>query len=82
MTEEKPGREGRLYEAARSIGLDEDEAERATADALRRLDWRLRRGGKECVTCRKTKTVGEFGLDSSRRDGLHNSCRACRSVKG
>jgi hypothetical protein len=79
---EEPGREVRLFEAGLSIGLDEDEAERASASALERLEWRRRRGGKECASCHETKRVADFGLDSSRRDGLHNSCRACRSVKG
>ena len=32
---------------------------------------------KQCNTCRKTKPIGEFYADSTGRDGLKSSCKAC-----
>lgn len=59
---------------------DDDEAERLTEAALRRLEWRKRHGGKECASCHEAKPVSEFGQDSRERDGLHRICRSCRNA--
>lgn len=58
---------------------DAGEAMQLAEDALRRLDWRARRGRKECATCHEDKPVAAFTLDSSRADGLTPQCRECRS---
>lgn len=34
-------------------------------------------GMKRCSKCGEVKAVGEFGLDRSRKDGLHSNCKKC-----
>ena len=37
---------------------------------------------KACASCMGEKTVGEFGANRSRRDGLNAYCRPCARAKG
>lgn len=70
--------EERLAQTAARYDGPDDEASRLLAQALRRRDWRLRRGGKECASCHTVRPVAAFGADASRRDGLNPRCRSCR----
>lgn len=36
-------------------------------------------GKKECTKCREVKSLKEFGVDSSRRDGYASRCKNCRA---
>ena len=54
-----------------------DEAEDLAASVRARLAWRLRRGHKACRACGLDRPPGAFRSDSSRRDGLYPTCRAC-----
>lgn len=36
---------------------------------------------KKCSKCSEIKPTAEFNKDSSKRDGLHSSCRACDNIK-
>ena len=65
---------------ARYDGPD-NEAARLAEDALRRLAWRKRRGGKGCPTCAETKPVSAFGPDVRKPDGLDPRCRACEAAR-
>ncbi len=58
-----------------------DEGAKLASEALRRLEWRRRRGGKVCSRCSEGKPLAAFGADSSRDDGLAFYCRACRSAE-
>lgn len=53
------------------------EAEALRQAAFRRLQWRRRRGGKDCARCGQTKPVTAFGPDGRKTDGLQGICRAC-----
>lgn len=70
--------EDRITTAAARYDGPDDEAARLTEQTLRRRDWRLRRGGKTCVRCARTKPTSDFSIDSRERDGLNRRCRACR----
>ncbi len=37
---------------------------------------------KYCKSCDLNRPVSDFGKDSSRKDGLHNKCKLCRSKTG
>ena len=45
-----------------------------------RLSWRIEHGFKVCARCRKEKKPVEFRSNSSRRDGLHHTCRRCENA--
>ncbi len=62
--------------AARYDG-DDDEVRLLEANALRRLEYRRRRGGKECPRCEETKPVSAFRRHSGKSDGLYAVCRDC-----
>ncbi|WGH20353.1 hypothetical protein SEA_MAGUCO_61 [Arthrobacter phage MaGuCo] len=66
--------------SARYDGGD-GEAARLTAEALARLAWRKRRGGKVCVRCGQARQVGDFARDSRRPDGLAYACRSCEAAR-
>ena len=55
------------------------EASALAADAMRRLAWRRRRGGKVCAACGEAKALSEFGPDDRKPDGLDPRCRPCAS---
>jgi hypothetical protein len=59
---------------------EDDEAARLAEAALRRLDWRRRRGGKECSRCGAVLPVSAFGPDLRRPDGLRYVCRPCEAA--
>lgn len=42
---------------------------------------RTANGEKRCTKCKQWKTVAEFGLDRSRRDGRDATCFVCRRVR-
>jgi hypothetical protein len=65
---------------ARYDGPD-NEAARLTADALRRLEWRRRRGGKVCPACGEAKPVSAFGPRTDAPDGLRSACRPCEAAR-
>lgn len=71
--------EERLIEAGLRSGMTDEEARLAASDAVRRQEWRLRRGFRECSSCREKKPVAEFRRNVSRRDGRHHACRDCES---
>lgn len=35
---------------------------------------------KVCTKCETNKPLSHFGKDTSKRDGLHSSCKACRKI--
>ncbi|WNN93710.1 hypothetical protein SEA_CALLINALLBARBZ_60 [Arthrobacter phage CallinAllBarbz] len=72
----------RLAAVAMQYDGEDHEGERLLSAALRRLEYRARHGGKQCLSCREILPVSAFGADSSRRDGLRYYCRTCRSTKG
>lgn len=74
--------EDRLAEVTARYDDEDGEAARLLEQALARLAWRKRRGGKECSACGETRPVSEFGPDGSRRDGLAHRCRACDAGRG
>lgn len=45
--------------------------------ALARLAWRLRRGGKDCSQCGEALPLDAFAPRMDAPDGLRGICRAC-----
>jgi hypothetical protein len=56
-----------------------DEGAKLASEALRRLEWRRRRGGKVCSRCADAKPLEAFGPDARKGDGLDDRCRQCAS---
>lgn len=69
-------RESALRRACAGYGEDGDVLYLA---AKRRLEWRRRRGGKECFSCGESLPMGRYGPDLRTPDGLRASCRACEN---
>lgn len=46
---------------------------------LARLEWRRRRGRKECSACGEALPTSSFGPDTRRKDGLRSACRPCEA---
>lgn len=66
-----------IARVARKYDGADDEAARLKADALARLEWRKRRGRKQCDRCGEAKPVSAFSRDSTRADGLLRRCKSC-----
>ena len=60
---------------------DPTEVDAFVESVKRRLAWRIERGYRTCSKCNENKKPGEFGVNPSRRDGLHHECRECRRRK-
>jgi hypothetical protein len=72
--------EERVRLVAQRYDGEDDEARLLEEATLRRLLWRLRRGGKECGVCREVKPLTAYGMDSRERDGRRRECRECRRI--
>lgn len=35
---------------------------------------------KRCHSCKQSKSLSEFGRDSTRKDGLHGKCKSCKII--
>lgn len=69
--------EERIAAAAARYDGPDGEAALLTVQALRRRDWRLRRGGKVCSRCGRTYPLSAFGPRPDLADGLERRCRKC-----
>lgn len=67
--------------ASTATKYDDSEDNALRASTLRRLRWRLQRGGKDCTRCLETKPVSQFAVDARRPSGLAYSCRACEALR-
>ena len=67
-----------LRQLAERYDDGDGEAAALAEEAVRRLAWRRRRGGKVCGGCKAGKPLADFGVDNREADGLHRLCRDCR----
>jgi hypothetical protein len=73
--------EERLAEAASKFESGNGEAAAVVYEAMARLAYRRRNGGKQCSSCREVKPLSAYGRDADRADGLAHRCRACDNTR-
>lgn len=57
--------------------LTESEKEELIIQTRRRLDYRRKRGHRECIACHVDKTPDQFARSSRVSDGLNTKCKEC-----
>lgn len=77
MTVTPPAPPARVDKTLTAIADGYDDEGVLAESTLRRLAWRMNRGGKPCRTCSRTLPVRAYARDSSRADGLGGRCREC-----